>query len=222
MDGIAVSCGIAVSFLQGGGAVQCPNNDCGPRIQTVTAYGRKGQVLGSSSRTIWPGDPGWDSSLDGRYRRGEVREGDFSILWGGGIFNRVSGGSSSEAFFGHGRSQELEKVWIPIGNLEGLLEKTLAYGDCNEFLKKLLNTASLLGEGKNNARASDIMTLYHMIDNQLHGGFELDYPGEYPHYRHIGSDNYMVLKGVSGGSGEEWGLGQAGMLRFGFIERQHF
>jgi hypothetical protein len=204
LDGFAIGCEQAAFLMDVGSAVQ-------PRIQTVTAYGRNGQVLGSTSRTVLPGDPGYDGSLDGRYRQSERRVDGQSFSVGWRTFTRVSGGGgSSDVSFGHGRSQEPEKIWVPIGNLENLLEKTLAYGDCNEFLKKLLNTASLLGKGKNNARASDIMTLYHMVDNQLHGGFELDYPGEYPHYGHIGSGNYMILKGVSGGSGAEWGSWAAG------------
>ncbi len=35
VDGMAIDCGWAMSMLENGSAVQCPNNDCGPRTVTV-------------------------------------------------------------------------------------------------------------------------------------------------------------------------------------------
>ena len=95
LDGVEIGCGWAIRMMDIGAAARCSNDDCGPRVQTVTARDGEGRVIGSSSRIILPGQPGWDGSFDGTYRRGEVPRGDMTIVWGGGIFNRVSGGSGS-------------------------------------------------------------------------------------------------------------------------------
>jgi hypothetical protein len=92
-DGAMASCDSVMSAIDSGAAAQCPDNDCGPRIRTVTAYGNNGQVLGSTSTIVLPGQLGWDGAADGRYRPAEVPvEGGFSISWGGRLFNRESGG----------------------------------------------------------------------------------------------------------------------------------
>src|SRR5438105_1696795 len=44
LDGIAIDCGWAVQLMDGGSAVQCPNNDCGSR--TMNSYDRNGNFLG--------------------------------------------------------------------------------------------------------------------------------------------------------------------------------
>jgi hypothetical protein len=147
LDGFEIDCERAMFLADVGSALRCPNNDCGARIQTVTAYGRDGRVLGSTSRIILPGEFGWDGSLDSRYRRGEVREGEFSILWGGGIFNRVSGGGSSDVFFGRGRTQQTpqntgrERTTVPAEDINAYrarIETMLQEKRCRDFLEKLL------------------------------------------------------------------------------------
>jgi hypothetical protein len=88
LDGIMMNCG----FVRGEAAQQCPTAGCGAHVQNVTARRGDGRVVATSSRIILPRQPGWDGSLDGTYRRGEVRSGDYSLVWNGGIFNRASGG----------------------------------------------------------------------------------------------------------------------------------
>ena len=86
-------CARAFEMLERGAARPCPANECGPRLQTVTAYGRGGRALGSASRVVLPGQAGWDGSLDGRYRRREIyNEHEPRIIFGGTIFQRVAGG----------------------------------------------------------------------------------------------------------------------------------
>ena len=116
VDGILTLCSIAERGLESGAAVQCPDNDCGPRNLTVTAVGGDGRVLGSTTMVRQAGQAGWDGSLDGIYRRyghGTLNWGDASSNAGallsafagvgvGGIgefftgaFRRVSGGSQT-------------------------------------------------------------------------------------------------------------------------------
>jgi len=44
VDGMAIDCGWAMQMLESGSAVQCPNNDCGPR--TLRAYDANGNFVG--------------------------------------------------------------------------------------------------------------------------------------------------------------------------------
>jgi YD repeat-containing protein len=45
LDGMAIDCGWAMQLLDSGAAVQCPNNDCGPRV--MNSYNANGQFLGT-------------------------------------------------------------------------------------------------------------------------------------------------------------------------------
>ncbi len=44
LDGIAIDCGWAFQLIDNGAAVQCPNNDCGPRV--MDTFDRNGNFLG--------------------------------------------------------------------------------------------------------------------------------------------------------------------------------
>ena len=44
VDGMAIDCGFAMELMSSGAAVQCPNNDCGPRV--MNSYDRNGYFLG--------------------------------------------------------------------------------------------------------------------------------------------------------------------------------
>lgn len=126
LDGMPVSADMALQALHSGAAVQCPNNDCGPRLITVTGYGRYGQVVGSSSRLVSYGQAGWDGSLDGRYRvigsgtlgfsqiasniggfLGSLTSTDARGIgeFGGAAFQRVSGSGGSWTDLAHGNSE---------------------------------------------------------------------------------------------------------------------
>ncbi len=51
LDGIAVDCGFASQLMHSGAAVQCPNNDCGPRTVTVTITYQSGRRESESGFT---------------------------------------------------------------------------------------------------------------------------------------------------------------------------
>lgn len=68
IDGAGIDCAWAYRLLWSGAAVGCPDNNCGPRVVTLTARGRDGRVMGSSSVLVRQGQAGWDGSLDGTYR----------------------------------------------------------------------------------------------------------------------------------------------------------
>ena len=51
LDGIAVDCGFAFQLMDMGAAVQCPNNDCGPRVVTVSITYQSGRRESQSGLT---------------------------------------------------------------------------------------------------------------------------------------------------------------------------
>jgi YD repeat-containing protein len=51
LDGIAIDCGFASQLMNSGAAVQCPNNDCGPRTVTVTITYTSGRQESQSGLT---------------------------------------------------------------------------------------------------------------------------------------------------------------------------
>jgi hypothetical protein len=63
LDGLPMDC----RFISGESSVECPNNDCGTRIMTVTARSRGVQVGPPLPILVSPGQPGWNGSLDGTY-----------------------------------------------------------------------------------------------------------------------------------------------------------
>nr|MDQ5827132.1 hypothetical protein [Chloroflexota bacterium] len=102
-------------------ASQCPDGDCGPRVRTVYLIGAGGRILDSEARFLMRGQPGWDGSQDGTYRRGEEPQGDYSISWGGSIFNRVSDGdfAGGLAFsFAPQDGKDLFKLKLPAEELD--------------------------------------------------------------------------------------------------------
>jgi hypothetical protein len=88
-------------------------------------------------------------------------------------------------------------VSITPGQFKDQVQKTLNYGDCKDFVAKLINKAAELSEGKNDAVSNDVGKLFDMINSQTKGGgFRLnasfkDIPSYFPP--------------VSGGSGLAWG-----------------
>jgi len=68
LDSLEVDCGHVAHLLDADAAKRCPDNDCGPHLQTVDVIGGNGHVVRSSSRWVLPGQAGWDGSLDGLYR----------------------------------------------------------------------------------------------------------------------------------------------------------
>ena len=134
LDGFEHDCGQVGHLIDLGIAAQCPQNDCGPHLQTVDLYGKDGQMIGSASRFVLPGQPGWDGSFDGRH----------GVSWDGPYpyIARLSAGASSYA---------VHDVWLQtpesmrrrqlnsgeISMFRRLLNSTIT-GDCKAFLKEIM------------------------------------------------------------------------------------
>lgn len=65
---------------------------------------------------------------------------------------------------------------VPIVNFKKLLRDRLDYGDCANYVAKIINKAAELSDGKNDAISTDVMALYQMINRQSRGGFFLNQP----------------------------------------------
>jgi hypothetical protein len=88
-------------------------------------------------------------------------------------------------------------VSITPDQFKDLVQKTLNYGDCKDFVAKLISKAAELSEGKNDAVSTDVGKLFDMINSQTKGGgFRLN-----ASFKDIPS----YLPPVSGGSGLSWG-----------------
>lgn len=83
-------------------------------------------------------------------------------------------------------------------NLKKLLQDTLAYGDCKDFLARLLAKAGELSNGKNDPISTDMMQIYSLLNRQARGGIELNHVG--PYYNYWGK-GYEQLPPVAGGGG---------------------
>jgi hypothetical protein len=94
------------------------------------------------------------------------------------------------------RPQRATEVRVPLINFKKLLEERLAFGDCAEYVAKLISKAAELTKGKNDAIATDVMTLYKMINRQDRGGFRLGV---------MARDLPEWLRKVAGGSGLAYG-----------------
>lgn len=58
---------------------------------------------------------------------------------------------------------------IPIGDLKTRIQETLKYGDCTDYIKKLIAKVAEQNPG-NPASPADIMGLYDQINGQTNGG----------------------------------------------------
>ncbi|HKO44537.1 MAG TPA: hypothetical protein VJU84_14760 [Pyrinomonadaceae bacterium] len=88
-------------------------------------------------------------------------------------------------------------VSITPDQFKDLVQKTLNYGDCKDFVAKLISKAAELSEGKNDAVSTDVGKLFDMINSQTKGGgFRLNASSK---------DIPSYLPPVAGGSGLAWG-----------------
>ncbi|MGI8469730.1 MAG: hypothetical protein ACR2N3_14895, partial [Pyrinomonadaceae bacterium] len=102
LDGITVSCSMAMSALQSGAAAVCPNNDCGPR----TYYNGSRYVLSSPFMAYGDGRSGfWINENDPNYRRSpdvdygvgtrarfvETESGGLPFSWNASLFQTMAG-----------------------------------------------------------------------------------------------------------------------------------
>ena len=97
-----------------------------------------------------------------------------------------------------------ETIKVPLVNLKKLLQDTLAYGDCADFLARLLTKA---GELSNNAPVStDLMDIYGMLNRQSRGGIQLNHEGPYYAYWGNGYQDRGQIEGGGGLADGYWGL----------------
>ena len=106
-------------------------------------------------------------------------------------------------FLGGVQPQKItETTKYPLVNFKKLLQYTLAYGDCAEFLPRLIAKTGEILKGENNPVSTDIMTLYGMVNRQPRGGFHLNQSGPAYGYSYNG---YVNVGGLSSNKGFAWG-----------------
>lgn len=89
-------------------------------------------------------------------------------------------------------------------NLKKLLQDTLAYGDCADFLARLLTKAGELS--KNAPVSTDLMDIYEMLNRQARGGIQLNHEGPYYAYWGNGYQDRGQIAGGGGLADGYWGL----------------
>jgi len=87
------------------------------------------------------------------------------------VLNSIFGGVSG--FFGgqsgaHNPGQVIPP--INLDKLEGLIQDRLNFGDCADYVARLINKAAELSNGKNPAVSTNIMTLFEKVKSQPNGG----------------------------------------------------
>jgi len=115
------------------------------------------------------------------------------------LYSRTNGdfrGSNSVIDVSQDSPSETTK--IPLINLKKLLKDTLAYGDCADFMARLIGKAGELSKGKNDPISTDMMQIYSLLNRQSRGGIELNHDGPYYNYW---SKGYQELPPVAGGGG---------------------
>jgi hypothetical protein len=90
-------------------------------------------------------------------------------------------------------------VPLDTDKLKGLIQDRLKYGDCADYVKRLINQAASMPYGGGQAKpaeSTDIMGLFEKIGSQPNGGilFNQDRPRGHPE-----------MSPVAGGSGWAWG-----------------
>jgi hypothetical protein len=96
-------------------------------------------------------------------------------------------------------------VRLPLINHKKLLQETLAYSDCNDFMSQLISKAGELLDGKNDPVSTDIMTLYGMVNGQARGGFRLNHDGPLYGYLFNGLERLTQIAAGGGASWGDWG-----------------
>lgn len=191
LDGFAIGCDRAMHLMDIGAAVPCPNNDCGPRVTTITARGPDGRVIGSTSIIRLPGQPGWDGSLDGTYRVighgtlsfGSIVSNVTGFLgaltgldargigeFGSAAFQRVSGGTgvAGVSFSGGQRAAGTERRLTPeevrklaLGILDMLSDQT-----CRDFIRQLFDEV----EAQTGVAPRGLLDTLFQVEAQPRGG----------------------------------------------------
>jgi YD repeat-containing protein len=223
IDGILTSCTVVISARDSGAADECRDEDCGPRSVTVIARGTDGHVIGSSTTWRYPGQAGWDGSLDGTYQVINSPNNPVSFNGSSAFLNAFlnaaanigpSGigeapGVAFQRVSGTPQKPSTAQVPIPIGgidNLRKLLERGLSYGDCRAAIAKLIGKiAEIRGL---EASHTDVMDLFNMMTSQTGDG------GIYMDFQRTEMDQHIPEAAVqdegppiAGGSGLSWVFG---------------
>ena len=120
----------------------------------------------------------------------------------GSLFSGFSAGGVFGGLLNQQKIRPLASFRSPLLNFKKLLQDTLAYSDCNEFMSKMIAKAGELSGGKNDPVSTDIMTLYAMVNRQARGGFQLNHEGPFNAYSDKG---YKPTDDLAGGGGATWG-----------------
>ncbi len=189
LDGIEVDC----SFIRGETSVQCPDNDCGPRWNPDAKNKDGSRGAFEHFYAFVNGFAGYMTQY-GHYKYG-----------------------SGAAFFNHPfeeektsmleqsvdqRAKKIPFVRLPLLNHKKLLQDTLAYSDCDQFMSQLISETAGLSEGKNDPVSTDIITLYGTVNRQARGGFRLNHEGDLYGYGFRGLEK---LEQIAAGGGASWG-----------------
>ena len=95
------------------------------------------------------------------------------------------------------RITETEK--IPLRNFKKLLQDTLAYGKCADFLARVITEMGKRSGGRNDPISTDLMKVYALLNRQARGGIELNHT-ESTYYGYWGK-GYKQLDAIAGGGG---------------------
>jgi hypothetical protein len=107
---------------------------------------------------------------------------------------------------------------IPLLDHKKLLQDTLAYSDCADFMSRLISKAGELSAEANDPISTDVMKLYAMVNRQSRGGFHLNHSG--PLYGYF--KGYEKLEQVAGGGGASWGNWRANNVTIWIPEQEIF
>ena len=181
LDGMATAC----SSINPEAAEQCPAGGCGTHSMTVTARGKDGTVIGTSTLLVSQGQTGWDGSFDGNYRVNPSFAANFN-------FGSISGGRSFlnaldvfPSLFGHSTMEFFERTGGGANDSPQYGDRIspLSTGEVNQLRKDLSNvlsnstcakfmTAVLNQIGKDTGKAafsSNAMDIFDAVKKQ--GGF---------------------------------------------------
>ncbi len=148
----------------------------------------------STTGTLAEFSHGGLGGLMGAIRSGYSSENDYKRT----SFLQADNLNIGPAFDRDSQKPPIETARIPLVNLKKLLQDTLAYGDCADFMTRLLAKAGQVSDGKNDPISTDIMQIYSLLNRQARGGIELNHKGAYYNYW---SKGYEQLPLVSGGGG---------------------
>ncbi len=204
LDGMSVGCGMAMNALNNGSAVQCSNNDCGPRT-TVNSSGQT--VLTSPFIAYADGRSGFNVPTWGSTTVNVVGEPRGPDNWTiiGSTFHQTSSSSVWWGYFDFLKptSDSVEVVFGDKEKARDGLKRLISLGECGAKLKGLL---AALGSTAD-VRASDILGVF----DDVRGGLLLNTDERsYSSAHKELTGGRDVAQGVGGGGGAAVAVSEAG------------